>query len=905
LVSDVDIGGAGFGARLRGWREAAGLSQQQLADRSGLSVRAVSNMERGRTQWPYRDSLSRLADALGLRETARADFFAAVPRRQLARQPVAASAVAARCESRTAFGGDGRSVPRQLPATARHFTGREAELSVLDQMLAAADLEGPGTGVISAIGGTAGVGKTALALRWAHQVSDHFPDGQLYMNLRGYDAGEPVPAEEALAASLRALGMPGPDVPAGAEERAAAYRTLLAGRKMLIVLDNAAQVEHVRPLLPGDAGCVTLVTSRDTLAGLVARDGAVPVMLGLLPLTDAVALLRKLIGQRVETEPEAAATLAAMCCRLPLALRVAAELAASRPRLALAALVDDLAGQGRLDQLDAGSDQATAVRAVFSWSYQGLSAAAARTFRLTALHPGTDFDLGAVAAMTGVNREVALRAVRELTRAHLLWSTRQDRYGTHDLLRGFATELATAHDDETSRRDALTRLLDYYLGTVCCAASILFPAEVASLPSRGDVSGTTVMDERRSRAWLDTERANLTTIASYAMERGWPDHAVGLSAGLFRYLDTGGFLDQALVIHQAAVQAAVQAGDRVAEARAMVNVGTVYLHQGRFEMAEQHCRHALALGRETCDDLGQLRALGNLGPIYVRMGDYSKAADCSQRALDLCRKNGDRTGEARALQRLGEVAIWQGHYRNAVACLLESAEKSRLVGDLACQTFALSSLGEVEVRLGHYSEARGHLEEAEVISRESGHASGAAHATCFLGVSDLRQGHYEQAAKRLEQALVSHRQAGATVAQAEVLCYLGEVELQAGRLELAEESFARALAFFREAAATGGEALAQNGLGATACARRALDAASAHHRTALTIAIEISNLEQQARAHEGLGNLTAAAGNGLKARDHWREALALYAKLETPDVERIRAWLAPAALPQAAEPTPR
>lgn len=283
----------GFGARLRACRTAAGLSQQEIADRSGLSIRAVRNMESGRTQWPYRDSLTRLADSLGLRGAARAGFLAAVPQRRLERrlvQPDPAMAAGVATDDR------GRVIPRQLPARARYFTGRAAELTVLNRLLDDIDRDEPGMAVISAIGGTAGVGKTALALLWAHQVAGRFPGGQLYANLRGYDAGEPIPAEAVLAGFLRALGVPGPEIPADAEERAAAYRSLLGDRRILVVLDNACQVEQVRPLLPASSSCVTLVTSRDSLSGLIARDGAIPVMLDLLLMEDAVALLCELIG---------------------------------------------------------------------------------------------------------------------------------------------------------------------------------------------------------------------------------------------------------------------------------------------------------------------------------------------------------------------------------------------------------------------------------------------------------------------------------------------------------------------------------------------------------------------------------------------------------------------------------
>ena len=303
--------------------------------------------------------------------------------------------------------------------------------------------------------GAAGVGKTALAVQWAHQVAEHFPDGQLYANLRGYDPGQPTPAADVLAAFLRALGVPGQDIPPEADERAARYRSLLAGQRMLIVLDNAGSVEQVRPLLPGSPGCVVLVTSRDALAGLIARDGARRLDLDLLPLVEAVSLLRALIGGRIDSDSEAATALAIQCARLPLALRVAAELADTRPAAAVSDLVAELADQQRrLDLMEAGADPQTAVRTVFSWSCRHLDPDTGRAFRLAALHPGLDLDSYAVAALTGTSRRRASQLLDQLARAHLIQTGTPGRYGMHDLLRGYASELAAAQDSEDDRREA-------------------------------------------------------------------------------------------------------------------------------------------------------------------------------------------------------------------------------------------------------------------------------------------------------------------------------------------------------------------------------------------------------------------------------------------------------------------
>ncbi len=352
------------------------------------------------------------------------------------------------------------NVPRRLPATVPHFVGRETELAALTELSDQLGIA-PSIMAISSIGGTAGVGKTALALHWAHQAAGKFPDGQLYVNLRGYDVGQPVCASDALAGILRALGVAGQDIPGDADERAAVYRSLLAGRRMLVMLDNARTAEQIRLLLPGSPTCMTVVTSRDALAGLVARDGAVRLEMELLPLPEAVGLLRVLIGSRVDDSLDDAVTLASQCRRLPLALRVAAELAVARPEVPLSDLARELSGlQYRLGALEAGLDEHAAARAVFSWSYRHLGEDAARAFRLAGVHPGPVLDGYALAALAGTTLHAANQQLQLLARAHLIHRAEPGRYGMHDLLRGYALELADtallAADDGDLREQLAT-----------------------------------------------------------------------------------------------------------------------------------------------------------------------------------------------------------------------------------------------------------------------------------------------------------------------------------------------------------------------------------------------------------------------------------------------------------------
>jgi DNA-binding SARP family transcriptional activator/Flp pilus assembly protein TadD len=638
-------------------------------------------------------------------------------------------------------------VPRQLPQRARGFTGRTRELKTLTELLGRPDGVS-GTIVISVIAGTAGVGKSELAVHLARKVIGDFPDGQLFVNLRGYDPDGPMPAADALAGFLRALGVPGQDIPPGADERAALYRSLLAGRQVLIVADNAGSAEQVRPLLPGTPTCAVLVTSRDALAGLVARDGAARLDLDLLPPAEAAALLRTLIGPRVNAEPDAATELADQCCRLPLALRVAAELAATRPAASLAGLTGELADlRTRLDLLDAGGDPRTHVRTVFSWSYRHLDADAARAFRLLGLHPGPDIEPYAAAALTGAALPLARQALDVLARAHLIQPAAPGRYGMHDLLRGYARELSATVDGAQEQQAALTRLFDHYLQTTATAMDALFPAESGRRPriSPSANPAPPVTDPAAARAWLDAELANLAATVAHTAAQGWPGHAVRLAVTLFRYLDAGGHVPEAVSIHMHAHRAAAQTGDLAAEAEALTSLGVVDLRQGRYEQAARRFREALALRRELGDRAGEARALHNLGGADLHQGRYEQAARRFREALALRRELGDRAGEARALGNLGALELLRGHYRQAARYLESTLTVCRELGDRAGEAHALGFLGTLDLRHGRYQDAACHYRQALALCREFGVRSSEAAALNGLGEVLLATGQPGQA----------------------------------------------------------------------------------------------------------------------------------------------------------------
>jgi DNA-binding SARP family transcriptional activator/tetratricopeptide (TPR) repeat protein len=757
--------------------------------------------------------------------------------------------------ARHAQGEPQRPVPRELPPAVPAFTGRSAELAALTGLIDRAAEQAPGAVVISAIGGTAGVGKTALAVHWAHQVAGHFPDGQLYVNLRGYDPGQPVPAADALAAFLRSLGVPGQDIPPEADERATRYRSLLAGKQVLIVLDNAGSADQVRPLLPGTPACTVVVTSRDALAGLVAKDGAARLDLDLLPPDEAAALLRTLIGPRADAEPDAAAELAVQCCRLPLALRVAAELAASRPAASLAGLTAELADlRTRLDLLGACADPHTQVRAVFSWSCRHLDADAARAFRLAGLHPGPDLEPYAAAALTGAALPQARRVLDVLARAHLISPAAPGRYGMHDLLRAYARELSATADGAQEQHAALTRLFDHYLHTAASAMDTLFPARRHRRPRipRPDTPVPPLADPAAARQWLDGERAALVAAAGHTAARGWPSHATRLAATLARYLLSGSHFPEAVTVFCHALGAARRTGDDAAEAMALNLIGSVDWYQGRIQQAGDHYRQALALYRASGDRADEVYTLANLGLAETSLGRYEQAARHQQEAIAISRDIGDRLGEVRALGSLGLARQRQGRYQEAAGYYQQALELSREIGDRLGEANALDSLGAVDLRLGRCQHAAGYLQQAIAMFHEMGDTSSKAESLARLGEVYLGLGRYEHAAGNFEQALAVFREIGHRVLEAEALNGLGDVLLHTGEA----------------------------------------DKARAHHAAALRLASEAGVPREQARAHSGLARACQADGDSRQARRHWQQALTRYAAIDAPEAREIRERLA-------------
>jgi DNA-binding SARP family transcriptional activator/Tfp pilus assembly protein PilF len=659
-------------------------------------------------------------------------------------------------------------VPRELPADVAAFTGRAAELAELDRLLTAeatVAAEAPGFGaasgrapvaMISAVSGTAGVGKTALAVHWAHQAADRFPDGQLHVNLRGYDPDRPMPAADALAGFLRALGVPGQDIPPQEDERAARYRSLLAGKRMLVLLDNASQAEQVRPLLPGTPGCAVLVTSRDALVGLVARDGATRLDLDLLPLEEAVALLSQLIGEPARADPDATAELARQCARLPLALRVAAELAAARPHVPLTGLVADLAGQQRqLDLLDAAGDPRTAVRAVFSWSYQQLGGEAARMFRLLGIHPGPDVSVPAAASLAAIAEADARRLLHQLARAHLVAEQLPGRFSFHDLLRTYAAEQAHHTDSDTDRWEATGRMLDHYLHTAARAALLLEPSKelVALAPPRLGTAPEQPADHRQALAWFVAEHQILLAGLTLATESGLDSHAWQLPWAMASFLQARGHWQEWAATSRTALATATRLGDAAAQALSSRLLALACTNLGDHDQALGHYASSLALYQRLGNRLGQAKNHRNLGVLAERQCRYADALGHAEQALRLYRSVGDKVGEAQALNNVGWCHGLLGDYRQARAFCRQALTLNADIGNSWLEGDTWDSLGYAEHHLGNLDEAAACYQRALSLYREAGDRFDEAGTLTRLGNTRDIAGELGQAREAWQQAL--------------------------------------------------------------------------------------------------------------------------------------------------------
>ncbi len=734
------------------------------------------------------------------------------------------------------------TLPRQLPARVPNFTGRAAELRRLTEVLEAAR----DTMRIVTISGSAGIGKTTLAVQWAYEVRERFPDGQLYVNLRGFEhTGARTSPEAAVRGFLEALGVPSQRVPVTLDASTALFRSRLDGKRVLVLLDNAADAEQVRPLLPAAPGCLVVLTSRHQLASLVTLEDAEPISLDLLTGAEARDLLASRLGSdRVGAEPDAVEEIVTRCARLPLALAIVAARARTRPGTPLATLAEELRdAPNRLDAL-AGEDPAADPRTVLSWSYHRLPSAAARLFRLLGLHVIADIALEAAACLADLPVPAARELMSELTEAHLATESSRDRFVLHDLLRAYAAELVTCQESGS----ALNRLYDHYVSGAATAMNALHPAETehwtraTGYPSQ-DLPEIT---QDAARTWLDTELPTLVAITEGAGTR----HVMTLSTILFRYLESGHYTD-GLTVHTSALAVARRLGDRASEA------------------------HTLSL----------------LGNVHTRLGDYATARDHHQSAIRLHRAAGDRSGEARTLNWLSVVDWRIGQYHAAEEDALRALALAEELDDPDIAASSLGSLGVVTTFLGKFDDAVVYYRRALDHHRAEGDRYGEARTLSNLGLTLTRTGHDDEAAEYFQAALSISRDLGIRFGEAETLTNLGGVHSRQGRASDAVDCLRRALVIFRETRERYGEIRALNGLGEAELASGRPGMAVSHHMAAVSIAAETDNHDERARAHIGLGHAHLALGSPADARSQWLTARDIYAGLASPRLDDIPALL--------------
>jgi tetratricopeptide (TPR) repeat protein/transcriptional regulator with XRE-family HTH domain len=856
-----------FAALLRKLRDQARMTQEELAEAAQLSPRSISDLERGIAATPRKDTIRLLADALGLAGPARAEFEAVARGRPVPAVPVTA----------------GVAPMRTLPRDIASFTGRQQELQDLVEAAA-----GSGSVVgIHAIGGMAGVGKTAFAVHAAHRLADRFPGGQIFLPLHGHTPGQrPVDPADALASLLLTLGVPAAQIPPDLEARMALWRDRLARRQLLLVLDDAASTEQVRPLLPGTGGSMVLVTSRRHLSAL---EDATAVSLDTLQPDEASALLVRLAGRpALSAGDPAVGEIIRLCGYLPLAIGMMARQLHHHSSWTAAGRAAQLAAAR--DRLELMATENLSVTAAFNLSYEELTKDQQQLFRRLGLHPGADIDAYAAAALDGTDLSLARRSLEELYDQYLLTEPAPGRYRMHDLIREHARALADRLDLSGDRDGATTRLLDYYLHTAALADALIarqgrpVPASAADTTP---VTVPTLADREEALAWARAERASLLACLDHATATGQHARAIAVTAGLAGLLRSDGPWADALARHTAAVQAAQSLGDHLGQANALHDLGDVRRLTGDYPAAADALEHALSIYHDLGDRLGQANALLYLGAARRAMGDYPAAADALEHALSIYHDLGDRLGQANAVHDLGVVRLGADDYPAAARTLEQALDIYSGLGDRLGQANALLYLGVVGLATGDYPGAARTLEQALDIYSDLGDRLGQANVLNDLGVVGLATGDYPAAARTLEQALGIYRDLGDRLGHANVLNDLGEVRRLTGDYAAAAHAHEQALEIHRDLGNRSGEAETLN---KTATLRRVsgdLAQAEGCHQQALEVARAIASSWDEAHALAGLGRCALAAGHATQAEVLLRQALEIFQRIgaaEAPDL---------------------
>jgi DNA-binding SARP family transcriptional activator/tetratricopeptide (TPR) repeat protein len=760
--------------------------------------------------------------------------------------------------------GSALRVPKQLPAEPSGFTGRTTQLSTLDALLEGGRSGGAVT--IAAISGTAGVGKTALAVHWAHRARDRFPDGQLYANLRGHTPGPAATPIEVLTQFLSALGVPAERVPFDLETAAALYRTLMTDRRTLVLLDNVVGPEQIRPLLPAGPGCLVLVTGRDRMTGLVALHGARQLTLDVLSPDDALDLVASVLG----TEHAAATELAELCAYLPLALRIAAANLADQPGRGVEDYVAKLREGNLLAALSVRGDEQIAVRTAFDLSCAALPAEAQRLFRLLSLVPGTDFSTEAVAALAGADPERATRLLDRLAAAHLVERHAPGRYRFHDLLRRYAADQVDRQEPERDREAARQRLYDWYLHAVDSAARLLYP-HMLRLPAPETDARTpaAVTDPAAASTWLDSERGNLVAAVREAARTGPRPMAWRLADALRGYFWKSMRRVDWLATAEAGLAAVEGTGEHRAGAATRLSLADLHFRQGRYRQAVRHYAHGFLLARRAGWVEAQAAVLGNLGCVYWQSGKLAVAGARFERALALSRGIGQTAGEAVALGNLGLVHWEMGRLSRAAEHYGQALTRYRQIGSAYGEAINLSNLGQAQRARGLPGEAVDLLTRSLTLHREGGDRSGEAEANSRLAATLFDLGHRAEALDHARAGLTLAQETGDPRTEAEALATLATLHLHLGHRQDAVHRYQQALDLIGETGDRYPEVDVLIGL-----ATATNDAARARHALALAEQAGFQALRGQAMT--ALAGIFLASGEPRAALQHAHRALAVH-----------------------------
>ena len=844
------------------------MTQEELAESAGLTSRAISYLERGEVTTPHKDTVRLLANALRLTGQARAQFQSA---------------------ARGRGGADAGAVvaTRTLPRDVASFTGRQRELAEL------ADAAADAGAVVSihAIGGTAGVGKTAFAVHAAHRLAGRFPGGQIFLPLHGHTLGQqPASPAGALASLLLTIGVPAAQIPASLEARTALWRHQAAQRQLLLILDDAVSSEQVRALLPGAGDCLVLVTSRRHLSAL---DDATPVSLDTLPPDQAAKLLTRLTGRTgLNPEDPAVRELVRLCGFLPLAIGMVARQLRHHPAWTPAGRAADLAAA--VDRAELLATENLSVAAAFDLSYAALTEDQQQLFRRLGLHPGTDIDTYAAAALDGTDLAAARRGLEDLYDQYLLIEPAPGRYRPHDLVRDYARALAGRLDPGHDREAAVGRLLDYYQHTTARANTLIVP-QARPAPATADQSTQAAVialaDLEQALAWERAECASLLACLDLATHTGQHARVIALTAGLSGLFQRDGPWTDAITRHTAAIQAARSLGDRLGQAGALNDLGSVQRLTGEYAAAAEAHEEALGIYRQIGSRLGEANALSALGDVLRLKGDHTAAAQALEQALAIYRDLADRLGEVGALYHLGIVLQQTCDYPAAAQALEQALGIYRQIGRRLGEANALSALGIVLRLTGDYPAAAQAQEQALGICRQIGSRLGEANALSALGDVLRLTGDYPAAAQALEQALAINRQIGNRFGEASALNELGSVQRLTGAYAAAAQALEQALGIYRQIGSRTREADTLNERGTLHRVSGELTLANECHRQALELARAIDSSWDEASALAGLGRCALAAGRTAEGEAGLRQALVIFKRIGCAEAIDVSAEL--------------